>query len=247
MEPTAGTVALAALVTALATGLGALAFIGARTASRSRIGLSSAAAAGFMAAATALLAWEGAVASAPWMVVGAIVGIAALGLFQRALGHHDDLHVGELRGADASRAITIVAVMTVHSFAEGVGIGVAYADGATLGLVIAFAIAVHNIPEGLAISAVLVPRGATVAAAAGWSIVSSLPQPVMAVPAFLFVESFGPLLAPGLGFAAGAMAWMVACQLIPDARANARPLPLAGVFAVAFAAMAALEIFLVAG
>ncbi len=246
MEPTALTVALAALLTALATGLGALAFIGARTASRSRIGLSSAAAAGFMAAATVLLAWEGARASWPWMLVGALVGIAALALFQRFLRRHGDLQVGELRGADASRAVTIVAVMTVHSFAEGVGVGVAYADGATLGLVIALAIAVHNIPEGIAISAVLVPRGATVVAAAGWSIVSSLPQPVMAVPAFLFVESFGPLLAPGLGFAAGAMAWMVVRQLIPDARLNAAPVPLAFVFAVAFAAMAGLEIVLVA-
>jgi zinc transporter ZupT len=179
------------------------------------------------------------------MLVGAALGLALLALFQRALVRHDDLHVGELRGADASRAITIVAVMTVHSFAEGVGVGVAYADGATLGLVIALAIAIHNIPEGLAISAVLVPRGSTVAAAAGWSILSSLPQPVMAVPAFLFVETFGPLLAPGLGFAAGAMAWMVVRQLIPDAKANAAPRPLAAVFALAFVAMAALEIFLV--
>lgn len=246
MEPTAATVALAALVTAVATGLGALPFIGARSASRSRIGLSSAAAAGFMAAATVLLAWEGAAVSVPWMVIGGVAGVAVLGLFQRALSHHQDLHVGELRGADASRAVTIVAVMTVHSFAEGVGVGVAYADGATLGLVIALAIAVHNIPEGLAISAVLVPRGSTVAAAAGWSIVSSLPQPLMAVPAFLFVETFGPLLAPGLGFAAGAMAWMVARQLVPDAKANAAPRPLAVVFALAFVAMAALEVFLVA-
>jgi zinc transporter ZupT len=198
-----------------------------------------------MAAATVLLAWEGAVVSVPWMLVGAALGLALLALFQRALVRHDDLHVGELRGADASRAITIVAVMTVHSFAEGVGVGVAYADGATLGLVIALAIAIHNIPEGLAISAVLVPRGSTVAAAAGWSILSSLPQPVMAVPAFLFVETFGPLLAPGLGFAAGAMAWMVVRQLIPDAKANAAPRPLAAVFALAFVAMAALEIFLV--
>lgn len=246
MEPTAATVALAALVTALATGLGALPFLGARAASRSRIGLSSAAAAGFMAAATVLLAWEGAVASVPWMLVGALLGLAVLALFQRALSRHQDLHVGELRGADASRAITIVAVMTVHSFAEGVGVGVAYADGGTLGLVIALAIAVHNVPEGVAISAVLVPRGSTVAAAAGWSILSSLPQPVMAVPAFLFVKTFGPLLAPGLGFAAGAMAWMVARQLIPDARTNAAPRPLVVVFLLAFVGMAALEVFLVA-
>ena len=34
-------------------------------------------------------------------------------------------------------------------------------------------------------------------------IFTSLPQPIMAVPAFLFIENFEPMLASGLGFAAG--------------------------------------------
>ena len=78
-------------------------------------------------------------------------------------------------------------------------------------------IAIHNIPEGLAISLVLVPRGTSVRAAAGWSIFSSLPQPLLAVPAYLFVEKFKPILPAGLGFAAGAMVWLVVSELIPDA------------------------------
>jgi zinc transporter ZupT len=115
----------------------------------------------------------------------------------------------------------IVAVMTVHSSADGAGIGSAFGGGEGLGVVIALAIAIHNVPEGLAISLVLVPRGASVRAAAGWSVFSSLPQPLVAVPAYLFVEQVRWFLPPGLGFAAGAMLWLSAVELVPDARANA--------------------------
>jgi len=46
---------------------------------------------------------------------------------------------------------------------------------------------------------------------------SSLPQPLVAVPAFLFVALFDGLVPLGLGFAGGAMLWMVAAQVVPDA------------------------------
>ncbi len=138
----------------------------------------------------------------------------------------------------------IVGVMTVHSFTEGVAVGVSFGDGKTLGVLIAIAIAVHNIPEGLAISLVLVPMGVSVLRAAGWSVFSSLPQPLMAVPAFLLVEWFRPLLPVGLGFAGGAMVWMVVAQLLPDALRTTRPLPVAAAIAVSAAAMIALQVAL---
>src|SRR4029453_5313700 len=125
--------------------------------------------------------------------------------------------------------------------------GVSFGDGAALGVLIATAIAVHNIPEGLAISLVLVPRGVSVARAAAWSVFSSLPQPLMAVPAYLLVEWFKPLLPVGLGFAAGAMIWMVAAQLLPDALRTSPPAPVAAALSVAAAAMIALQVLLLGG
>ena len=137
--------------------------------------------------------------------------------------------------------MTIVAVMTVHSFSEGVGVGVAYGGGDALGLFITLAIAVHNIPEGLAISLVLVPRGASVRAAAAWSVFSSLPQPLMALPAFLFVEEFAGLLPYGLGFAGGAMVALVLLELVPDARQEGGWGTVAAGLLPSFAAMAAFQ------
>jgi zinc transporter ZupT len=127
--------------------------------------------------------------------------------------------------------------MTLHSMAEGVGVGVSFGGGETLATFVTAAIAVHNIPEGLAISLVLVPQGVSVWKAAGGSVFSSLPQPLLAVPAFVFVAAFEPLLPFGLGFAAGAMIWVVVGELLPDAFKDAPRPHVATSVALALAAM----------
>ena len=190
---------LAALVTALATGLGALPLFFVRSAGGFVLGASNAVASGVMLAASVSLSLQGADRSLWRAGVGIALGVCFVLVTERYLEHDHGHAMGSLRGEDARRALLIVGVMTVHSAAEGIGVGAAFADGSTLGLLIAIAIAVHNIPEGLAISLVLVPRGASVGAAAGWSVFSSLPQPLLAVPAFLFVESFTSILPVGVG------------------------------------------------
>ncbi len=215
------TVFAAALATALATGLGALPLMFVRSAGQLTLGASNAVASGVMLAACASLSLEGAHHSIGRTALGIAAGIGFVLMTARYLQHDHGRTMGSLRGEDARRALLIVGVMTVHSAAEGIGIGAAFGGGTTLGLVIAIAIAIHNIPEGLAISLVLVPRGTSVRVAAGWSIFSSLPQPVLAVPAFLFVDAFSSILPVGLGFAAGAMLWMVVAELLPEALALA--------------------------
>jgi zinc transporter ZupT len=243
IDATVLSVLVVATLTALATGLGALPFLFTRP-GRSSIGLANALAAGFMAGASIGLLWEGWSHGAGQTIIGAIVGVAAIAIARRALGRAAEAHFGSFTGTDARRMLLIVGLMTAHSFSEGVAVGVSFGGGETLGLVIALAIAVHNIPEGLAISLVLVPRGVSVGRAAGWSVFSSLPQPLMAVPAFLFVEWFERFLPIGLGFAAGAMLWMVAAELLPEAfeAASARSVVLVG--AGAAAAMLALQVAL---
>src|SRR4030067_1081442 len=57
--------------------------------------------------------------------------------------------------------------------------------GASRGLRVALAIAIHNIPEGVAVSLPLRAEGVSGWACVGWSILSSLPQPIATIPAFL--------------------------------------------------------------
>lgn len=242
-----GTVFLAALITAIATGFGAIPFFFVRTIPRFLLGLSNAVAAGLMLGASYGLVTQGFSYSPVRVIAGAIVGAIFISLTHRLLHSRRELQVGALKGADALKALMIVGIMTVHSFAEGVGVGVSFGGGQALGGLITAAIAVHNIPEGLAISLVIVPRGASPTRASLWSIFSSLPQPLMAVPAFLFVQIFEPFLPAGLGFAAGAMVWMVFRELIPDALEDASRRSVIIITLFSVAAMLAFQTFVLNG
>lgn len=213
-------VLLVATGTALATGLGVLPVMAVGVDERRSIALSSAIAAGFMIGASAGLLYEGVIRNSLGTIVGALIGVAFIASTRKVLGRAGGAKVGNLKGARGVTAVLVIGIMTVHSLTEGIALGVSFAGEDSLGILIAVAIAIHNIPEGVAVSLTLVPFGEKARTAAMWSIVSSLPQPLMAVPAYLAVKTFEPLLPAGLGFAAGAMLWMVFKQLLPEAMAG---------------------------
>lgn len=222
-EVSVWTVFIAASITAIATGLGALPFLFVKNIDKKWLGMGNALAAGLMLGASIGLIIEAVMLENVddpiiKLFIGMGLGLVLVVVAQKLLSRQgDDFHIGNVDGADAISMLLIVGVMTVHSFAEGIGVGVSWGDGNSFGSLISTAIAIHNIPEGLAISLVLIPRGTSVWKAAGWSIFSSIPQPLVAVPAFLFVLVFRPFLPVGLGLAAGAMIWMVFKEMLPGA------------------------------
>lgn len=78
----------------------------------------------------------------------------------------------------------------------------------------------HNIPEGIAVSIPLRATGLSPWLCVGYAILTSVPQPLAAVPAYLLVDFFQPLLPAGLGFAGGAMIFLVAAELLPESLEN---------------------------
>jgi len=210
---------LYALITAVATGFGAIPFVFVREVSERFAAYSAAVAGGLMLGASFGLVAEGTGHGRAETLWGALLGVLFIIATQRVLGDRDEHEMvfEAASGEGARKMLLILIVMTVHSFAEGIAVGVSFGGGITLGTVITIAIAIHNVPEGVAISAVLRPQGVSVVRCAGWSVFSSLPQPLMAVPAFLFVETFQVALPYGLGFAAGAMIFMVLVELLPEA------------------------------
>lgn len=238
------TILLASSLTALVTGLGALPFLFFKNFSRWWLGIFQAATAGLMLGASHNLIQEGAHLNPYRTFVGMLLGLALIVLANRLISDRGEVDLGELGGGDARKALLILGIMTAHSFAEGIGVGVSFGGGQKLGLFITAAIAIHNIPEGLAIAMVMVPKGTKPWKAGVWGIFTGLPQPLMAVPAFLFVILFEPWLPVGLGLAAGAMIWMVFAELIPDAyESGPSPAAIGIAVTLAFAALLAFQEF----
>lgn len=234
------TVFIAALITAITTGLGAIPFFFIKSMKKLWIGVSSAIAAGLMLSASFSLIMEATEVDVTKTILGLTIGLTLILLSDKVLSKYE-LPVEELAKSDAKKMFMIMGVMTLHSFAEGIGVGVSYGDNNGLGLFITTAIAIHNIPEGLAISLVLVPRGISAIKAAGWSVFSSLPQPIMAIPAFLFILTFKSYLPVGLGLAAGAMIWMVFSEMISDALENSSSSIVGFTVTISFIAMYAFQ------
>lgn len=222
---------IAGFVTALATGVGALPFFFFDEISdRWNVvlwGLSS----GIMISASVFgLIEEGLAEGTPFEIAtGMAVGVALVVAAHEIL-IDSDIDPREYEEADFKKLVLILGILTVHSFPEGVAIGVSFADlgleggielvGFTvpvLAIFMTIAISIHNVPEGTAISIPLRAMGVSEWRMVWWAVFSSLPQPIGAVIAFVFVRLAREFLPFGFGFAAGAMIYLVLTEFIPEA------------------------------
>ncbi|CAK9069989.1 unnamed protein product [Durusdinium trenchii] len=217
------------LLTCVTTGLGAVPFLVVKPGPLG-IGLAvaNAVAAGMMLAASASMVFEAHehCGTMDWQL---FVGLGAGALFIRAserLHGVDEeeeegiaaLHDALLERKQWRKAMLIFTVMFCHSAAEGIAVGVAFSRQLNheFGIYISLLLAVHNVPEGLAVALVLVPRGVSATLAAFIATLTSVPQPVLALAAFLFVEVFQGLLPIGLAFSAGAMVYVCLHELLVE-------------------------------
>ena len=110
--------------------------------------------------------------------------------------------------------------IALHNIPEGMTIGASYAtDEGTMGsaaLVLAILIGLHNIPEGMAVSVPLISGGMHKAKAVLITALSGLPTVIGALLGFLLGEIGAMGLCISLGFASGAMLYVVFGEILPQ-------------------------------
>jgi ZIP family zinc transporter len=233
---------VAGFITALATGVGALPFFFFDDISDRWNVILWGLASGIMVAASLFgLIDEGLANGTPLEIAAGM----ALGVVLVILAHEvlldAEIDPKQYEEADFKKLVLILGILTVHSFPEGVAVGVSFADlgleegiqflGFTVPVLAVFmtiAISIHNVPEGTAISIPLRAMDISEWRMVWWAVFSSLPQPVGAVMAFAFVSVARDFLAYGFGFAAGAMIYLVLTEFIPEALELGEGIPSGG-------------------
>jgi len=117
--------------------------------------------------------------------------------------------------------IVMASAIALHNVPEGMTIGASYASNdATMGsaaLVLAVLIGLHNIPEGMAVSVPLISGGMKRWKAVIITALSGIPTVIGAVLGYLLGEIGALGLALSLGFASGAMLYVVFGEILPQA------------------------------
>jgi ZIP family zinc transporter len=210
---------LAASATAFATGLGALPvfLMGSKAELLRPILLGAAIGAMTVASIVGLLKPALEESGRSEVVVGLVGGVLLLVAARRLLTRRN-VHVGALRGSGVRLSVLVFGVLLVHSLPEGLAIGTAYAsDLAGLSLFVILAIGLQNVPEGTSVAIPMAEAGFSRASQFWAAVLTSAPQPVGAVLAYLVVEHVRGLMPASFAFAAGAMLALVAFELVPQA------------------------------
>ncbi len=223
---------LASILAGLATGLGALPAAFFKSISDRLFNSLLGAAAGVMLAATAfsLLVpgleygnqmWPG---KGLWVVsCGMLIGAVFLHFADQRLPHIRFDSATESQFESYQKIWLFITAITIHNFPEGLSVGVSFGSGDMKnGIVLATAIALQNIPEGLAVALPLVGLGYNKWKAVGIATLTGLVEPVGGLLGISMVSAFAPLLPIAMGFAAGAMLFVISEEIIPETHNKGR-------------------------
>lgn len=146
----------------------------------------------------------------------AILGFAALGL--GAYMVLDRGLAGASNGSLRWRAHLGPASLTLHSFLDGLGTGLAFQVSPEIGWLVGFAVLTHDVADGIN-TVNLALAASRQENARRWLVANGL-APLLGVVTGLVVQVPASLLAPMLGVFAGVLLYIAACELVPRSYAN---------------------------
>lgn len=193
----------------------------------------------------------------PWLpaAIGFLAGGGCLMVVDRILPHlHPGFGMESAEGISTSwqRSTLLVLAITLHNIPEGLAVGVAFGAAASdigsatvMGAAaLALGIGLQNLPEGTAVAMPLRREGLSPRTCFLYGQASGVVEPIAGVIGAAVVMYMQPILPYALAFAAGAMIFVVAEELIPESqRKGDTDIPTVGLL-VGFTIMMLLDVAL---
>ena len=156
--------------------------------------------------------------------VGFLIGIGFLLVLDMVTPHMHMNKEGEGPRSGLKRTTKLILAVTLHNIPEGMAVGVVYANiiaGGSListagALALAIGIAVQNFPEGAIVSMPLRAAGMPKAKTFWYGVLSGAVEPVSSLITIAAASAVTSVLPYMLAFAAGAMLYVVAEELVPE-------------------------------
>ena len=157
-------------------------------------------------------------------VAGIFVGAICLNLIDKVVPHLHKMVGSDIEvhnNANLSKVLLFVTAIAIHNLPEGIAAGVGFGSGNTSqALIIAGGIALQNIPEGMVIIAPMLSAGVSPKKTFVCAMITGLGEVVGTLIGYFAVSVASVILPFALAFAGGTMLYVISDEMIPETHAH---------------------------
>ena len=157
-------------------------------------------------------------------VAGIISGALCLNLIDKLVPHLHKIIGADIEqhsNANLSKVLLFVLAIAIHNLPEGIAAGVGFGSGDTTGaLIIAGGIALQNIPEGMVIIGPMLSAGVSARKTFVCAMITGLVEVIGTLIGYFAVSISSAILPFALAFAGGTMLYVISDEMIPETHAH---------------------------
>ncbi|NEW04922.1 ZIP family metal transporter [Paenibacillus sp. SYP-B3998] len=154
------------------------------------------------------------------LAIGMLLGTVILTVMEQFISHKEPAR-SNLPPSQGTSSSLFLFAMALHNLPEGLSVGVSFGSADhDLGAIVALSIGLQNIPEGFLTALFLITHGMYKWLALLLATLTGLLELLFCWLGFLFIGSFTSIVPYGLAFAAGAMLFVVYKELIPESHGD---------------------------
>lgn len=149
-------------------------------------------------------------------LIGVLAGVGAIMLIENAM---KKTQFASAKNKSLLQAgLLMAAAIALHNFPEGFAVGSGFEASSTIGFTITAVIVIHDIPEGIAIAVPLRSGGFSKIKSFFYTVLSGIPMCFGAFLGAALGSISQALISICLGFAGGAMLYIVCAELVPESK-----------------------------